>query len=54
MVNDLERQEPLSGLRSVVHPMGEVLVRDQGFCGEDEKLVSVLAPDGLILQSDRA
>ena len=24
MVNDLERREPLSGLRSVVHPTGEV------------------------------
>ena len=54
MASDLERREPLFGLRLVVHPTGEVLVRDRGFCGEEENLVSVLAPDGLLLLSDRA
>ena len=53
-MNNLERRELLSGIRSVVHPTGEVLVRDRGFCGEEENLVSVLVPDGLILWSNRA
>ena len=53
-MNDLESREPLSGLRSVVDPTGEVLVRERGFCGEEENFVSVLAPEGLIFWSDRA